>query len=104
MENFLFFYPALLFPTIPLMIISFGNRYTAVSSLIRNLHGDFIKEGSSTKDNKIIYEEMINLRIRLRLIRTVRKGSGLAFMSNLVSIFYAIVAILILISILLAWL
>tara|TARA_B100000989_G_scaffold208230_1_gene157898 strand:+ start:60 stop:476 length:417 start_codon:yes stop_codon:yes gene_type:complete len=89
MENLLFFYPALLFPAIPLMMISFGNRYTAVSTLIRKLHGDFIKEGSSTKDNKIIYEEIINLRIRLRLIRTVQTGSGLAFMSNLVSIFFS---------------
>tara|TARA_B100001175_G_scaffold299482_1_gene290887 strand:+ start:298 stop:714 length:417 start_codon:yes stop_codon:yes gene_type:complete len=89
MENLLFFYPALLFPAIPLMMISFGNRYTAVSTLIRKLHGDFIKEDSSTKDNKIIYEEIINLRIRLRLIRTVQTGSGLAFMSNLVSIFFS---------------
>ena len=59
MENLLFFYPALLFPAIPLMMISFGNRYTAVSTLIRKLHGDFIKEDSNTKDNKIIYEEII---------------------------------------------
>ena len=79
MENLLFFYPALLFPAIPLMMISFGNRYTAVSTLIRKLHGDFIKEDSSTKDNKIIYEEIINLRIRLRLIRTVQTGSSIFF-------------------------
>ena len=89
MDNLLFFYPALLFPAIPLMMISFGNRYTAVSSLIRKLHDDFLKEDSSTKHNKIIYKEIINLRVRLRLIRTVQTGSGLAFMSNLISIFFS---------------
>ena len=89
MDNLLFFYPALLFPAIPLMMISFGNRYTAVSSLIRKLHDDFLKEDSSTKHNKIIYKEIINLRVRLILIRTVQTGSGLAFMSNLISIFFS---------------
>ena len=89
MENLLFFYPALLFPAIPLMMISFGNRYTAVSTLIRKLHDDFMRENSNTKNNKIIYKEINNLRIRLRLIRTVQTGSGLAFMSNLVSIFFS---------------
>jgi len=89
MDNLLFFYPALLFPAILFMIISFGNRYTAFSSLIRKLHDDFLKEDSSTKHNKIIYKEIINLRVRLRLIRTVQTGSGLAFMSNLISIFFS---------------
>ena len=89
MDNLLFFYQALLFLIIPLILIIFGNRYTAVSSLIRKLHDGFLKEYSSTKHNKIIYKEIINLRVRLRLIRTVQTGSGLAFMSNLISIFFS---------------
>ena len=89
MDNLLFFYPALLFPAILFMIISFGNRYTAFSSLIRKLHDDFLKEDSSTKHNKIIYKETINLRVRLILIRTVQTGSGLVFMSDLISIFFS---------------
>ena len=89
MDNLLFFYPALLFPAILFMIISFGNRYTAFSSLIRKLHDDFLKEDSSTKHNKIIYKEIINLRVRLILIRTVQTGSGLVFMSDLISIFFS---------------
>ena len=89
MDNLLFFYQALLFLIIPLILIIFGNRYTAVSSLIRKLHDDFLKEDSSTKHNKIIYKEIINLRVRLILIRTVQTGSGLVFMSDLISIFFS---------------
>ena len=87
MENLALFYPAFLFPAIPLMMINFGNRYTAVSTLIRKLHDDFIKKDKNSNNNKIISKEIMNLRVRLRLIRTVQTGSGIAFAFNLISIF-----------------
>ena len=38
MEDLNFWYPALLFPAIPLMMITYGNRYSSLSKLIRDLH------------------------------------------------------------------
>ena len=44
MEDLNFWYPALLFPAIPLMMIVFGNRYSSLSKLIRELHDRVIQE------------------------------------------------------------
>ena len=44
MSNFTTLYPALLFPAIPLMMISFGNRYTSLASLIRKIHDEYVFE------------------------------------------------------------
>ena len=44
MEDLNFWYPALLFPAIPLMMIVFGNRYSSLSKLIRDLHDRVLKE------------------------------------------------------------
>ena len=43
MKNFNLTYAAFLFPAIPLMMLTFGNRWIAISKLIRQMHSDFIK-------------------------------------------------------------
>ena len=42
--------PAALFPAIPLMMISFGNRYTSLATLIRKIHDELMSKKLSKKD------------------------------------------------------
>ena len=39
-----------LFPAIPLMMVNFGNRYTVLSNLIRNLHDEVLGDQVSPRD------------------------------------------------------
>ena len=52
MNNFSTLYPALLFPAIPLMMISFGNRYTSLAVLIRKIHDLIVVNHLSKKNAK----------------------------------------------------
>ncbi|MDB2371869.1 DUF2721 domain-containing protein [Alphaproteobacteria bacterium] len=86
MSNFTTLYPALLFPAIPLMMISFGNRYTSLASLIRNIH-DLIVTDKQSKKTAIHYLDQITiLTKRLRLVRAIQSLSGISFLCNLLSI------------------
>ena len=87
MSNFTTLYPALLFPSIPLMMISFGNRYTSLASLIRKIH-DLIVTDKQSKKTAIHYLDQITiLTKRLKLVRAIQTLSGISFLSNLLSIF-----------------
>ena len=46
----IFLLPAALFPAIPLMMISFGNRYTSLATLIRKIHDEVIAKKLTRKD------------------------------------------------------
>ena len=46
----MFLLPAALFPAIPLMMISFGNRYTSLATLIRKIHDEVIAKKLTRKD------------------------------------------------------
>ena len=59
--------PALLFPTISLLMLAYTNRFLAIAGLIRNLH----KQYHSQPDPKIL-EQIKNLRLRLRLIQNMQ--------------------------------
>jgi len=56
--------PALLFPAISLLFLSYTNRFLHLSALVRSLH-------SSWKENhdNLLFEQIENLRRRLVLIR-----------------------------------
>lgn len=56
--------PALLFPAISLLFLSYTNRFLHLSALIRTLHGDWLTHGDS-----IAQKQIENLRSRLLLIR-----------------------------------
>ena len=70
MDN-LILLPAILFPAIPLMMSNFGNRYIALSNLIRKIHDEFINKKISKNDKSAIrYLAQIKiLRQRLFLNR-----------------------------------
>ena len=59
--------PALLFPTISLLMLAYTNRFLAIASLIRNLHKQYNEE----PDPKLL-EQIKNLRLRLRLIQNMQ--------------------------------
>ena len=51
-----------LFPAIPLMMINFGNRYSLLAKLIRNLHDTVISEKISTDDSARFFRPIESLR------------------------------------------
>lgn len=59
--------PALLFPAISLLFLSFTNRFLHLSALIRSLHSDWLERGDAT-----LRAQIDNLRRRLTLIRTMQ--------------------------------
>lgn len=56
--------PALLFPAISLLFLSYTNRFLHLSALIRTLHAEWLKRGDC-----VARKQIDNLRRRLVLIR-----------------------------------
>lgn len=68
--------PALLFPAISLLFLSFTNRFLHLASLIRKLHDDWLARGDAT-----LRAQIDNLRNRLALIRGMQLlGAGSLFL------------------------
>ena len=85
-----------LFPAIPLMMINFGNRYSLLAGLIRNLHDTVINEKISTDDSARFFRQIASLRQRLRLIAIIQTCSALAFIFNLsamISLYFGIASL-----------
>ncbi|MEX0685947.1 MAG: DUF2721 domain-containing protein [Balneolales bacterium] len=59
--------PALLFPAISLLLLAYSNRFLAIASLIRSLHGKYNKDPGS-----ILFGQIENLRIRINLIKNMQ--------------------------------
>lgn len=59
--------PALLFPAISLLYLSYNGRFLALASLIRTLHREWRTSGDDT-----LLEQIQNLRERLQLIRKMQ--------------------------------
>ena len=87
MVDFKLTYAAFLFPAIPLMMLTFGNRWIAISKLIRQMHSDFIKR--KNKNNKIAFKYLSQIKIlnmRLKYVRYMQLFTGIAFIFNLFTI------------------
>ena len=87
MNNFSTLYPALLFPAIPLMMISFGNRYTSLAALIRKIHDLIVVNHLSRKNAKHYLDQIKILTQRLALVRASQSLSGVSFILNVLSIY-----------------
>lgn len=74
--------PALLFPTVSLVLLAYTNRFLAVAALIRKLAGQY-------KDDrdKNIADQIKNLRIRVRLIRDMQMLSIFALFLSVLCMF-----------------
>lgn len=74
--------PALLFPAISLLFLSFTNRFLHLAALIRTLHRDWLEKGDVT-----LRAQIDNLRRRLALIRAMQ-------LLGAVSLFLCVVAMM----------
>ena len=92
MHNFQLTYAAFLFPAIPLMMISFGNRYTSLSTLIRKIHDEFINKKISPNDKSAsrYFAQIQILNKRLRYVKLMQFFSGISFFLNLNTILVGI--------------
>jgi hypothetical protein len=68
--------PALLFPAITLLMLAYTNRFLALATLIRSLHGKY-KQG--TEDRELIKAQIKNLKKRLSLIKQMQASGILSF-------------------------
>ena len=59
--------PALLFPTISLLMLAYTNRFLALANLIRDLHAKYL-----AGRDPIIIRQIANLRYRVILIRNMQ--------------------------------
>lgn len=59
--------PALLFPTISLLMLAYTNRYLALASVIRQLHSQY-----RTNLDKNYLRQIKSLRSRIRLVRNMQ--------------------------------
>ena len=90
MDN-IYLLPAALFPAIPLMMISFGNSYTTLATLIRKIHDDlmFRKLTKEDKETNRYLKQIDVLRKRLTLNRATSTLAAMAFITNLIAIYFA---------------
>lgn len=91
-HNFQLTYAAFLFPAIPLMMISFNNRYSSLSRLIRKIHDEFINKKISKRDKSAMrYLSQIDiLNKRLMYVKLMQLFSGFSFFFNLITILVGI--------------
>lgn len=72
--------PALLFPAISLLFLSYTNRFLHLSALIRKLHGDWAQRGDG-----LARQQIDNLIKRLALIRFMQLLGAVSLLSCVVA-------------------
>jgi uncharacterized membrane protein len=76
--------PALLFPAITFLMLVYGNRFLALSNLIRTLHDRYGKDVAS-RPNTI--RQIKNLRTRLTMIRWMQALAVFSFLLCLICMY-----------------
>ena len=77
--------PALLFPAITLLMLAYTNRFLALSTLIRNLHGKY-KQG--LEDEHMLRGQIKNLKRRMTLIKQMQATGVLSFFFCVLCMFF----------------
>ena len=72
--------PALLFPAISLLFLSFTNRFLHLAALIRHLHNDWLQ-----RHDDALLAQIDNIRRRLKLIRWMQLLGALSLLLCVVS-------------------
>jgi hypothetical protein len=75
--------PALLFPTVSLVLLAYTNRFLAVAGLIRKLAAEY-----QDKKDKKLADQIRSLRVRVRLIRDMQMLSIFALFLSVLSMFF----------------
>jgi hypothetical protein len=73
--------PAILFPAVSLLMLAYTNRFLAIASIIRVLHGRYKSEGSA-----VVRRQIENLRKRLGLIRKMQSFGILSLFACILSV------------------
>ena len=68
-----------LFLTIPLMMVNFGNRFTVLANLFRQLHDEVIRDNISRKDSERLLLPISPLRDHLLLVGIIQSFAAFAF-------------------------
>ncbi len=76
--------PALMFPTISLLLLAYTNRFLAITSVIRKLHED-MELNPSKKD--FFYPQIKSLHSRIELIVTSQKIGTISILLCILSMF-----------------
>lgn len=74
--------PALLFPTVSLVLLAYTNRFLAVAALIRKLSAQYKDD-----HNENVADQIKSLKLRVRLIRDMQMLSILALLLSVVCMF-----------------
>ncbi|MFN5547855.1 MAG: DUF2721 domain-containing protein [Bacteroidota bacterium] len=74
--------PALLFPTVSLILLAYTNRFLAVAALIRKLAAQYKDD-----HNENVADQIKSLRVRVRLIRDMQMLSIFALFLSVVCMF-----------------
>lgn len=74
--------PALLFPTVSLLMLAYTNRFLTLATIIRNLHDRYKSE-----QNENLLGQIANLRYRVYLIRNMQIYGVLSLLMCVVSMF-----------------
>lgn len=75
--------PALLFPAITLLLLAYTNRFLALANLIRKLHDEYI----SGKENKVLFQQISNLKRRINYIRSMQAMGVFSFLCCVICMF-----------------
>jgi hypothetical protein len=74
--------PALLFPTVSLLMLAYTNRFLTIATIIRNLHDRY-----KSDQNENLLGQIANLRFRVYLIRNMQIFGVLSLLSCVASMF-----------------
>lgn len=73
--------PTLLFSAISLLMLAYTNRFVVIANLIRELYAQH-----SAKPSDITFDQLVNLRKRMRIIRNMQVFGGLSFFFSVLSL------------------
>lgn len=76
--------PALLFPAVSLLFLSYTNRFLALSSLVRRLH----KEWQDGDHDPILFAQIKNLSRRLTIIRSMQLTGAISLFWSVASMIF----------------
>ncbi len=76
--------PALLFPAISLLMIYYGNRFVALTNLVRKLHDEYINKEKSG----VILHQIRSMRRRINLIRYMQGLGVFCFLTCVICMYF----------------
>ena len=76
--------PALLFPTVSLLMLAYTNRFLTLATIIRNLYDRY---NDDQNQNQNLLGQIANLRFRVHLIRSMQIFGVLSLLMCVVSMF-----------------